>query len=195
MSVRYRFQVDFVTDVPINETVNTHRYQMSLKALAGALFQDAPNGVIQIDGADVWNVDLDDGLTEEDEIAADDEDPEGCVFCDPERLPEDRILSSSTDGTACWVFEPLNPVVPGHLLVVPMDHEENATGSPRLTGAAFEVAAREVTERGIEQFNLITSTGAAATQTVRHLHIHIVPRTEDDDLHLPWTGQQKDVNP
>jgi hypothetical protein len=43
----------------------------------------------------------------------------------------------------------------------------------------------------MESFNLITSVGAAATQTVRHLHIHLIPRREGDALALPWTGQQK----
>lgn len=37
-------------------------------------------------------------------------------------------------------------------------------------------------------FNLITSAGAAATQTVAHLHVHYVPRRTGDGLGLPWTG-------
>ena len=44
---------------------------------------------------------------------------------------------------------------------------------------------------GAASCNLITSVGAAATQTVKHLHIHIVPRHEGDGLHLPWTEQKK----
>jgi histidine triad (HIT) family protein len=35
--------------------------------------------------------------------------------------------------------------------------------------------------------NLITSKGSAATQTVFHLHVHLVPRQVDDGLPLPWT--------
>ncbi len=37
--------------------------------------------------------------------------------------------------------------------------------------------------------NLITSKGEAATQSVFHLHVHIVPRQEGDRLPLPWTPQ------
>lgn len=40
-----------------------------------------------------------------------------------------------------------------------------------------------------DDFNLITSSGRWATQTVKHLHIHYVPRRKDDGLTLPWTGQ------
>ncbi len=35
--------------------------------------------------------------------------------------------------------------------------------------------------------NLITSAGREATQTVFHLHIHVVPRRDGDGLALPWT--------
>lgn len=34
--------------------------------------------------------------------------------------------------------------------------------------------------------NLITSAGAAATQSIDHLHIHFVPRKVDDGLMTPW---------
>jgi len=39
------------------------------------------------------------------------------------------------------------------------------------------------------QANIITSIGSAATQTVMHAHIHIVPRAEGDGLKLPWADQ------
>ena len=39
--------------------------------------------------------------------------------------------------------------------------------------------------------NLITSIGAAATQTVFHLHVHVVPRHEGDGLLLPWSNQER----
>jgi histidine triad (HIT) family protein len=35
--------------------------------------------------------------------------------------------------------------------------------------------------------NIITSVGSAATQTVRHLHVHVVPRRRGDGLQLPWS--------
>lgn len=35
-------------------------------------------------------------------------------------------------------------------------------------------------------FNIITSAGAAATQSVWHLHLHVVPRSTDDGLMVPW---------
>ena len=107
-----------------------------------------------------------------------------CPFCD-------RIAAGDYDDRnfGCVTFEPLNPVTPGHRLVVPVRHVEHALDDPRVTGLAAEYAALIALSYGAVQCNLITSVGVSATQTVRHLHWHIVPRREDDGLSLPWTGQ------
>ncbi|OHT47970.1 hypothetical protein BKG71_25700 [Mycobacteroides chelonae] len=54
-----------------------------------------------------------------------------------------------------------------------------------------DAAAVYLQRRGDIQANVITSIGPDATQTVFHTHIHVVPRRENDGLHLPWTGQVK----
>lgn len=46
--------------------------------------------------------------------------------------------------------------------------------------------AAELMRGTSRHLNLITSRGAAATQSVFHLHLHLVPRTEGDGLALPW---------
>lgn len=111
----------------------------------------------------------------------------GCVFCDPDRLPEHPLMSGEDGYGLFRVFEPLNPVTPGHTLVVPCYHVEDATERPGVTAAAAFVAAEVAAEH--EAYNLITSGGEAATQTIRHLHWHVVPRRPGDGLHLPWTNQ------
>ena len=92
-------------------------------------------------------------------------------------------------------FEPLVPVTPGHRLVVPALHAADALAVPLVTGTVFEEAARLAAGLGCD-VNLITSAGPAATQSVPHLHAHIVPRRPGDGLALPWTGQQqREVQP
>ncbi len=111
-----------------------------------------------------------------------------CVFCD--RIKACDYDDRSFDDVApSVIFQPLNPVTPGHYLVMPVAHVTDALEAPRITGATMEFAALWARRIGFESCNLITSVGAPATQTVRHLHIHIVPRRPDDGLHLPWTGQ------
>jgi histidine triad (HIT) family protein len=107
-----------------------------------------------------------------------------CPFCK-------RIAAGEYDrrGPVAVTFEPQNPVTPGHRLVVPVVHAADALVNPVITGAAMEYAAEIASAYGVGSCNLITSVGAPATQTVRHLHIHIVPRREGDGLALPWTDQ------
>lgn len=106
---------------------------------------------------------------------------EGCPFCDiiAGNGPA-TIVHRSDVGLA---IEPLEPVTPGHLIVFPIDHVPDALADPLVTaGTAAWVA--QIAE---EPCNLITSVGTAATQTVQHLHWHIVPRREGDGLRLPWS--------
>lgn len=106
-----------------------------------------------------------------------------CVFCA-------RIALADYVGCGRGVvrFEPLNPVTPGHMLFVPLLHVYDAAMEPWVTGNTFEVAAAWGRST-YQPFNLITSVGEEATQSVWHLHVHYVPRAADDGLHLPWTGQ------
>ena len=102
-----------------------------------------------------------------------------CPFCDYDG-PSEIIY----EHEGVFIIEPLNPVTPGHFLAIPRQHVPDAAFDPELTGWVFEVAARF---SGLESFNLITSVGEEATQTVRHLHVHYVPRRKGDGLLLPWS--------
>jgi histidine triad (HIT) family protein len=88
-------------------------------------------------------------------------------------------------------FIPLRPVTPGHFLVVSRAHVDSALASAEATGLAFAFAVRMARLVRLEHVNFITSAGEHATQTVRHLHVHVVPRSEGDGLPLPWTGQER----
>lgn len=108
-----------------------------------------------------------------------------CVFCDRE-----KIKSDVREYENCLIFTPLNPIVPGHLLVVNKVHTGDFTSDYTIFGETCIVASKIANEIGGD-FNLITSKGKCATQTVFHTHIHLVPRFENDGLALPWTNQEK----
>lgn len=76
-------------------------------------------------------------------------------------------------------------VTEGHVLILPRAHVPDAGADPGVTAAVMRRAAELMAE--LPAANLITSKGAAATQTVFHLHVHIVPRTPGDGLPLPWS--------
>lgn len=78
-------------------------------------------------------------------------------------------------------------VHPGHLLVIPRVHVQDAAADPVVTATVMARAAELMAKH--PDANLITSRGAYASQTQLHLHVHLVPRERDDGLPLPWTPQ------
>jgi histidine triad (HIT) family protein len=114
----------------------------------------------------------------------------GCVFC--------RIVRGLEHANIVWhwpsaiAFRPLNPVTKGHVLVVPRSHVPDFRTDPVVSGETMRCAAElaKLYWPDGKAVNLITSSGAEATQTVFHLHIHLVPRRAGDGLQLPWTPQQ-----
>lgn len=109
-----------------------------------------------------------------------------CVFCQRFRAHEFDV-----SGYGALSFVPLNPVTPGHRLFLPGRHVEDARDVGGLN-SAMALAASWANDwqnnpSYDEDFNLITSAGPAATQTIRHLHVHYLPRRSGDGLHLPWT--------
>lgn len=96
---------------------------------------------------------------------------EGCVPC--------TLVQRWHDAIA---IVPLDPVTEGHVLVIPRLHVVDALDRPRVTARTMQRAA----EIARPDCNLITSVGPLATQTVFHLHVHVVPRVAGDGLVLPW---------
>jgi histidine triad (HIT) family protein len=105
-----------------------------------------------------------------------------CPFCEivAGRAPA-KIVEEWPEALA---IAPLNPVVEGHVLVLPRMHVRDFVDHPVVSAATMRCAAELVA--GMGSYNLITSKGRPATQSVFHLHLHLVPRAENDGLALPW---------
>jgi len=112
-----------------------------------------------------------------------------CPFC--EIIEGKSPAKFLADGISSVAIEPLNPVTKGHFIVIPRDHVADAYDNPSVTAMAMHDAAQwskmfSWRDPLYESVNFITSVGKAATQSVFHLHIHVVPRAENDGLALPW---------
>lgn len=105
-----------------------------------------------------------------------------CVFC--ELIEVEDWLGPVAN------FEPLKPVTRGHRLFIPTRHLQDAGEDPMETGRVMAVAAQWA-EENLYSYNLITSRGVSATQSIEHLHIHVIPRRQGDGLHLPWDHPRK----
>ncbi|WP_254406248.1 nucleoside 2-deoxyribosyltransferase domain-containing protein [Streptomyces sp. AC627_RSS907] len=82
----------------------------------------------------------------------------------------------------------------GHLLVIPRSHVDDFTVDP-VVSATVQMRAAELAQQLGGQWNYLTSCGPDATQTVFHLHGHLVPRTAGDGLALPWTRPTHEPEP
>lgn len=118
-----------------------------------------------------------------------------CIFCD--------IVHGAAEVSVCYedadalAFMDIQPVNPGHTLVVPRRHFESMADIPTdLAMHLFEVAMRlGPVIRGatrVEDMNLVVSSGEAAGQDVYHFHIHLIPRRPGDgfEVPLPFGGSQ-----
>lgn len=114
---------------------------------------------------------------------------DNCVFC--------SIIAGTAPATvvrewsdAIAIRPRSGGVHPGHVLVLPRVHVQDAGENTEVTAVVMRRAAELMAAHPAA--NIITSKGSAATQTVFHLHVHVVPRAAGDDLPLPWKPQQKD---
>lgn len=88
-------------------------------------------------------------------------------------------------------FFPTEPATLGHTLIVPRDHIADIwsltdDAATHLTRATL-LLARAISETlNIDGLNIIQSNGEAASQTVMHLHVHVVPRYLDDTMGEIW---------
>jgi histidine triad (HIT) family protein len=118
-----------------------------------------------------------------------------CVFC---RILDGQLPASFVyRDERCAAFLDIQPVNPGHLLVVPRTHYESLEDIPHtLATHLFEVAmqlAPVVKHVGnADGLNILVNSGAAAGQDVFHYHVHVIPRNPDDgfDVPLPFAASQ-----
>jgi histidine triad (HIT) family protein len=113
-----------------------------------------------------------------------------CIFC---KILAGELPATIIDEDERTVsFMDISPATRGHALVVPRRHTRDLLSVESEDLEAVAVAAQRLAVRMTERLgaagvNLINSCGAAAWQTVFHLHMHVIPRYPEDPLRLPWT--------
>jgi histidine triad (HIT) family protein len=121
-------------------------------------------------------------------------DPD-CIFC---KIVAGELPAQIVDEDERTIaFMDIAPATRGHALVIPRAHAVDLLDVGEEDLAAVALAARRLATRakerlGADGVNLINSCGAAAWQTVFHLHVHVIPRYEGDPLKLPWVPAQGD---
>lgn len=117
--------------------------------------------------------------------------PEDCIFCQIREYPDLATTGVEIHNTH-MILRPLREHAPGHFMVIPKEHVEDALINPMVTARTFAQAANIVADMHIEA-NIIASVGTAATQSVPHLHVHVIPRSTTDGLHERWPWRDSEV--
>lgn len=100
------------------------------------------------------------------------------------------------DGPEVMAFLDHRPLFPGHTLVVPRAHHETLADVPAaLVGPLFaEVqAVARAMEDGLGADGTFVALNNKVSQSVSHLHVHVVPRHRKDGLRgFFWPRQRYD---
>jgi histidine triad (HIT) family protein len=116
-----------------------------------------------------------------------------CIFC---RIVKGEIPSFRVyDDEHMYGFLDINPVRPGHVLLLPKGHYPSVLDVPGELGASIlrgmaGLGRAVMLATGADGFNCLQNTLAAAGQTVFHAHWHIIPRQHGDGLaHWPQAAR------
>lgn len=111
-----------------------------------------------------------------------------CIFCAIARGEAAASIVFEDE----WVvaFMDLQPVTPGHLLVIPKSHAEGLEDLQDDIGMRVWAMAhrlgRALRQSGLrcEGVNLFLADGEAAFQEVFHIHLHVFPRYKGDPFRI-----------
>ena len=123
---------------------------------------------------------------------------DNCIFC---KIATGEIPTNAVyEDDDVIAFDDLEPLMPVHTLIIPKGHyadigdnvPEEVLG--KVFGAVRKVAQiKGLTERG---YRILVNTGEDASQSVRHLHVHmlgggLMPRPNDQDWGSAATNADK----
>jgi histidine triad (HIT) family protein len=112
-----------------------------------------------------------------------------CVFC---RIVAGEIPAAKVhEDELTLAFMDIGQVNPGHVIVAVKPHRETILDlEDELAGAVFRTAARvaRAAEATLHPggITILQANRKAGWQTVPHMHLHVLPRHDDDGVGLTW---------
>ncbi len=107
----------------------------------------------------------------------------GCVFC--EVVAGDTPAHVVLEEPSAIAFLDHRPLFAGHCLLVPREHHQTLADLPaELVGPLFEAAQRlaRAVESAMAAEGTFVAVNNRVSQSVPHLHVHVVPRRRKDGL-------------
>jgi histidine triad (HIT) family protein len=106
-----------------------------------------------------------------------------CIFCAivAGQAPAHRVL----EDDVCIAFLDVRPLFPGHTLVVPRVHRETLRDLPREELGPLMSSAQRVSralDAALGAQGTFVALNDRVSQSVPHIHVHVVPRRKGDGL-------------
>jgi histidine triad (HIT) family protein len=118
-----------------------------------------------------------------------------CLFCKIAAGSVDALVVGETEDALAFLDH--RPVFPGHCLVVPREHAETLTDLPPDAVAPLFTFVQRITravEAGLGADGSFVAMNNRVSQSVPHLHVHVVPRRKKDGLRGFFWPRQKYEN-
>jgi len=109
---------------------------------------------------------------------------ENCIFCKiiKREIPSKIVFENDLN----LAFLDISPISKGHTIIIPKNHYSTLENIPdhELTETfkvVKKISLRIHQNLQIDGYNILQNNFAAAGQVINHFHIHIIPRSFDDD--------------
>ena len=113
-----------------------------------------------------------------------------CTFCKivSGELPASKVYEDS-DTLA---FMDINPIIKGHILVIPKKHYNPITATPpeilkRLIVSVQKMVEAQMVALQADGVDVVQVNGKAAGQIIPHIHFHVIPRFKNDGHSFNWS--------
>ncbi len=120
-----------------------------------------------------------------------------CIFCRVASRAVDSLIVYEDEQTLAFLDH--RPLFPGHCLLIPRTHYETLSDlPPAQIEPLFSAAQRlaRAVETGMRADGSFVAINNRVSQSVPHLHIHVVPRRRKDGLRgffwprIPYASQE-----
>ena len=114
---------------------------------------------------------------------------EDCIFC---KIAAGDIPSKTLyEDESFRVILDISPASKGHAIILPKNHAANLYELSDEDAANIFVVAKKVATvmkdvLACDGLNVLQNNGEAAGQSVFHLHVHLIPRYENDAVNIKW---------
>lgn len=110
---------------------------------------------------------------------------ESCIFC--KIVQRQAPASIIYEDKKVMAFLDIRPLNIGHTLVIPKTHYIDIFDTPKALLSRIHILAKQISfavkeATGADGISIIQQNGKAAGQDIFHLHVHVVPRFEDQKL-------------